>query len=387
MVMSNTNDTGLIEELESVMKRGIMQGIEEGLFPGGISCVLLKNSQKVVVTGGYLGVEAENEKFPVTANTAYDLASLTKVVVTLPLVLLSVQELRLKLNDAVVQYIPEFASGPDAARKGQVTVIQLLTHTSGLPAWRPYFVRLKGKAAYLRAICSEPLTNDPGKEIIYSDLGFMLLGMLLERIWNTALEQLADLKLFKPLQMTNTAFRPGFASIAPTEKGNVCEYRMALDYAQKLSRDECPEGAFLLSESDLADLNWRGGVIVGEVHDANAFYGMGGVSGHAGLFSTVGDLSLYMQLWRQPSLLSDELCGLAVQTHAVTASLKRGLGWIVYEDDVFGHTGFTGTSLWHDKTSQTTFISLTNRVHPEVKHDISGWRDTQRHVVRNLLNG
>ena len=188
------------------MKRSLDDGIAAGIFPGGAACLLQNGKPALTLASGKIGTAVDEP--PVSADTLYDMASLTKVMVTLPLVLLSVQEGRLSLTDPVVHCLPELAEGADRDGKERIKVIHLLTHTAGLPAWRPYFLRGSGRAEYLRLIAEEPLLGRPGEQVVYSDLGFMLLGFLLERIWQEELAALAWRKLFRPCGMFHTGYLP-----------------------------------------------------------------------------------------------------------------------------------------------------------------------------------
>jgi serine-type D-Ala-D-Ala carboxypeptidase len=380
--------------LEQLLIESLRLGIHDTVFPGGVSCLLFKDGKAIVASAGTLNDKpsGESELPAVTPETLYDAASLTKVVVTLPLILLAVQYAKLELDSYVSAIIPELDQEPDRAWKRRITVRHLLSHTSGLPAWRPFFVRLKGQDDYLQHIGQEPLEHEPGQSVIYSDLGFMLLGCIAERVWGEPLDRLAKRLLFDPLQMNRAAFRPlettatPLSAIAPTELGNQCEYGMALSHIRAYTQGQLREGAFDLKESDMNALAWRKTAIRGEVHDANAFYGLGGVSGHAGLFVTVADLCRYAAIWLHPSMLSAALCREAMKPAAgMQDGLYRGLGWIVDTDGSFGHTGFTGTSMWYDRDTETMLISLTNRVHPVVKDGIKAWREEQSRLVRQAL--
>ncbi|SDN94594.1 CubicO group peptidase, beta-lactamase class C family [Paenibacillus sp. yr247] len=368
--------------LASLMESGVQQGI----FPGGVACLIQEGAVNVL-TCGTLSQESLTGKLSEAfrSDTLFDLASLTKVTVTLPCILLSVQEGKLRLDDRVTMYLPEF-SGFDAIRK-DITIHHLLTHTSGLPAWRPYFTILRSKEAYLQAIAAEPLEREPGETIIYSDLGFMLLGWVLERIWGERLDRIAQRLVFDPLGMRTASFRPRDAeeirnaSVAPTELGNEFERGMALSYMDKFESGMLPEGSFGLRREQLSGLNWRREPICGEVHDANCYYGLQGISGHAGLFSTVWDLERYMKMWGKLSLIMEPLCQSAVRCQAESGTLKRGLGWELYANELYGHTGFTGTSIYRHDRMDMTVIILTNRIHPVVKDGMIEWRAVLRQAL------
>ncbi|TXK83612.1 serine hydrolase [Paenibacillus sp. N3.4] len=372
------------QTLASLMESGVQQGI----FPGGVACLIQEGAVNVLTCGILSPATLTGKPSEIfRSDTLFDLASLTKVAVTLPCILLTVQEGRLRLDDCVTTYLPELISGFDAIRKREITIHHLLTHTSGLPAWRPYFAILRSKEEYLQAITVEPLEREPGEAVIYSDLGFMLLGWVLERIWGERLDHIAQSLVFDPLSMKTAWFRPRdteeiySASVAPTELGNEFERGMALTYMDKLESGMLPEGSFGLCREQLSGLNWRLEPICAEVHDANCYYGMQGISGHAGLFSTIWDLERYMKMWREQSLIMEPLCQSAVRCHAESGTLKRGLGWELYANELYGHTGFTGTSIYRHDRMDITVIVLTNRIHPVVKEGMIEWRAALRHAL------
>src|SRR5258708_24031313 len=197
----------------------------------------------------------------------YDIASLTKVVATTTLVAKLAEgdfAVPLDLDAKIERYLPEWASGPNAEWRHRVTVRHLLTHTSGLPPFKEYWRTSKSKQETLLKIFAEPLEYEPGTKEIYSDLGIILMAEIVERLTGRTLDDLANATIFKPLAMTQTMFRPPkklWPSIAPTEY----------------------------------DANFRKRLVQGEVHDENAF-AIGGVSGHAGLFSTAPDLAAFRQI-------------------------------------------------------------------------------------------
>ncbi|WP_052487292.1 serine hydrolase domain-containing protein [Gordoniibacillus kamchatkensis] len=356
-------------KLAQHVERSLLEGTRLDVFPSGVSGIRIGDEQPVVCSAG------------VERSALFDVASLTKVVATLPAVLLAIQAGKAGLHDPVIRWLPEFASRDDARRE-HVTLYHLLTHTSGLPAWRPFFVKLNGRGEYAAAICREPLIGAPGAQIVYSDPGFMLLGFILERIWDAELEQVISSHIIKPLGLSSTGYKPGRAGrhIAPTEKGNAFEKNMAYDYIEKLQNGELPAGAFAIGKADVESFGWREETICGTVHDCNAFYGLNGVSGHAGLFSDIDDLFRYMDIWRSGSgeFISEQLRSAAIRPRESSDTSSRGLGWECYGEHVFGHTGFTGTSLWHHTEYRLTCIALTNRVHPAARTGIQQWRGQLR---------
>jgi CubicO group peptidase (beta-lactamase class C family) len=274
----------------------------------------------------------------VAESTIYDLASLTKVVGTTTAVMILFDEGKLHLDDLVSKYIPEFTGGG----KERVTLRLLLEHRSGLPAGRDLWRLAHTPDEARAAVIATPLIAQPGEYYEYSDLGADMLGFVVEAVSGQRLDQFLDARVFVPLKMADTHFRPDPAlrgRIAPTE----------------------------LTPP-------RGYPLRGEVHDENA-YALGGVAGHAGLFSTAADLSVFAQMM----LNGGEYNGVQIITKPTVelftsrAFGHRALGWDTAEGDygsgrylgptAYGHTGFTGTSMWIDPEREMFVILLTNRVH------------------------
>jgi CubicO group peptidase (beta-lactamase class C family) len=269
-----------------------------------------------------------------------------------------VEEGELTLDSAVAHYLPEF----ERTDRQMITVRQLLTHTSGLAAWRPLYILTGGdRDQALSVIVNEPLDYQPDTRVVYSDLGFIVLGFLLERLTGHRLSQLAQTEIIEPLQLKRTFFNPDVAlqtGIAACETGNAYE------------RETCrTTGAAEYS-------NWRENVIWGEVHDGNAHF-LGGASGHAGLFSTVSEtLRIASQcVAEQSELLKPQTCNQLFRVN-MTKGLNelRSISWQLAATpesaagpalplDSYGHSGFTGTSCWNDPDHQRVFILLTNRTH------------------------
>jgi CubicO group peptidase (beta-lactamase class C family) len=325
------------------------EAVTAGNVPG---VVLLVNHRGRTVYRKAFGRRAvEPEPQPMTLDTVFDLASLTKPVATGSSIMALIEEGRLRLRDPVALHWPEFG----ANGKDKVTIRQLLTHSSGLASWENYQRRFGDAAGpaiqertpqVLAALAERPLANPPDTRFTYSDLGYITLGEVVRRVSGEPLDRYAARRIFAPLRMRDTGFNPppGLqARAAPTEK-------------------------------------WNGLFRRGQVHDPNAAV-MDGVAGHAGLFSTADDLARYGRML----LSSDGERGrfplspatIRVMTTAASAEglPKRALGWDVdsgyshVRGDLlpvgsFGHTGFTGTFMWVDPYSRTFIIGLSNRVHP-----------------------
>jgi beta-N-acetylhexosaminidase len=328
----------------------IERGVADKAFPGATVAVGYRGKVAVHAFGN-LSYDANAPA--VDVRTMYDIASLTKVVATTTLVAKLAEgdfNVPLDLDAKVERYLPEWttgAKGQDLDWRHQVTVRHLLTHTSGLPPFKEYWRTSKGKQETLTRIFAEPLDNEPGTKEVYSDLGIILMAEIVERLTGRTLDDLAKAFIFSPLGMKDTIFRPSknlWPWIAPTE----------------------------------FDRNLRNRLVQGEVHDENAFT-MGGVSGHAGLFSTAPDLSAFCQMLLNGGVYAHHriLKRATIAQFTAPQPLSNGtrtLGWAVptegsssghyFSAHSFGHTGFTGTSIWIDPDRQLFVVLLTNRVHP-----------------------
>lgn len=322
--------------------------VVDDAFPGGVVAVGY-NHQLAIHPFGHLTRDAKSPA--VTANTMYDMASVTKVVVTTTSVMMLVQQRRLDLDTPVSRYIPEFAaaakSDPNPNWRARITIRNLMLHDSGLPGIRQFFKDTKGYDAIIARAASEPLVHEPGTTVEYSDLGFMLLGEIVQRLTGETLDQFARENIFEPLEMKNSMFNPPRSlrsRIAPTEFDEAFRHRL----------------------------------IVGEVHDENS-WAMGGVAGHAGLFSTAGDIAAFAQMmlnggiYDYRRLLNRETIEEFTARENIGNS-ARAIGWDVvtqpssaghdFSPPSFGHTGFTGTSIWVDPQRDLFVVLLTNRVNP-----------------------
>ena len=322
--------------VDAIVERAIAQKA----FPGGVVAVGKDGALVHLRAFGRLSYDADAPE--VRTDTIYDLASLTKVVVTTTTAMILVDEGRLDLSRPVSAFLPRFRG----AGKERVTVESLLTHSSGLDWGASLYKDTKGKQAFVERIEAMDLKYAPGSKSLYSDLGVILLGEILERVAGEPLDSFAQKRILEPLGMKDTRYRPGpelMARIAPTE------------------RDP-----------------WRGRLIRGEVHDENAF-AMGGVAPHAGLFGTAPDLARFAQMLLNGGVLehqrivSREVVEQFTRRAGVPDS-SRALGWDTPSPNSsagdrlsprsFGHTGFTGTSMWIDPERKVFVILLTNRVHP-----------------------
>jgi len=350
----------------------LTEAIADGATPGAV--VAVGRGGKLVRLRGYGRLDWAGSAGLADGNSIYDLASLTKVVGTTTAAMMLVDEGRLDLDAAVVDYLPWWGRGDPA--KADVTVRHLLLHRAGLPPFRRFYLEMEGRSAYEDAIAGLPLEYAPGTRTVYSDIGVMTIAFIIEQVTGRSLDVLLEDRVWDPLGMADTGFRPApelRARIAPTE----------------------------------VDTVFRGIHVHGVVHDENA-YAIGGVAGHAGLFSTASDLSVVAQMllnggriggceWvggpassdgticapgasEDLRLVSDATLRLFTQRYDDSAS--RGLGWDTpsgrssagdyFTSEAFGHTGYTGTSIWIDAELDLFVVLLTNRVNPT--------RENSKHV-------
>lgn len=309
----------------------VRRAIDEGPIPGAAAAIGTVDQAEVRCFG-----VTELEGQPVNSRTRYDLASLTKVLSTVPLLLRMVAAGQLDPKAPLRETLP--SAVPVASDLGEVSVLELATHTAGLPWWQPLYSLELEPAALLQKVMQTSLTESRGR-IVYSDLSYIVLGYLLECLTGSGLRELAR-RLHEPLGL-GLAFGPVVGEVAPTE--------------------DCP---------------WRKRLLRGEVHDENA-WALGGVAGHAGLFGSVEDVARFAQALLAGRLLPDSAVACMAQEHAREPGTleRRGFGWLlpspgwsggdsIHPDRAIGHTGFTGTGLWIDLARGRFSVLLTNRVHP-----------------------
>ena len=322
--------------MEAVAARvqGILNdAVETNQFPGAVAIFGSRSARSTTL---YAGVEQLGGA-AVTAQTRYDLASLTKVVATLPCILRLCADGALSLDDRVSRFISN-AGWFQTSSLGNTTIRELLTHTSGLAAWRPVYADTSDRLTALGNVLQSAI-GERGA-IVYSDLGFITLGAIIERITGLRQDVFARKSVFEPLGMMDTGYGPVTGAVAATE-----------------------------------DCGWRNTVLRGAVHDENA-HRLDGVAGHAGVFGTAADLATYAQAWLalDARLGPQSLLNEARREHVADSQRRRGLGWLLRGDDSFagaystldghGHTGFTGTSLWIEPNADWFAVLLSNRVHP-----------------------
>ena len=357
----------------------IEQGVASGAFPGAV--LLVARGDEVIFHDAFGQRSLEPARTPMTRDIVFDLSSLTKALVTTTALMLLVREGKVRLDDRVTRFIPNFG----VHGKTHVEVRHLLSHCSGLPGWRPFFkdvvkAERKGTTRFsglrgIRTMVFEAIHRERpeyalGAKAVYSDLGFLLLGELIELVTHQPLDRFCQERIFRPLGLRAMAFidldrlraqklTPVVDMIAPTER--------------------CP---------------WRGKVLCGEVHDDNA-YAIGGVAGHAGVFASAIDVhrivarleacaadrddivpgAIVREFWRREGTVADSTWGLGWDTPSASGSMagdRASAGTV-------GHLGFTGTSVWLDRERGAHVVFLTNRVHPR--------RDNERiKAVRPLVH-
>lgn len=330
---------------------------EVGSFPGA-----------VWAAGHASGIEAEGivghsvlkpARMRIGIDTIFDVASLTKPLITGTLILRAWADGLLDPGDRASKFLPELRN----TEKETITVLDLLTHRGGFQAWYPLYTQGLGKTAYLDAIKRRPLRYRPGTRQIYTCLGFILLIQIAERVFEESIEDLAERLIFQPLGLRNSMFNPSpslLHRIAATEWGNANERHMVK--RRQLSFDD-----------------WRETMIWGEVNDGNAFY-MGGIGGNAGLFSTAREVFEFGRAWIDGSerLLPTDITDRALRNYTIGLEENRGLAWQLHTPKPdhptarlsprsFGHTGFTGTSIYVDPDRELIMVLLTNRLHPSCK--------------------
>ena len=350
------------------LQSALQTAVDDGTFPGAVLAVRLRGALVFEGAAGLLTQKVPGEM--VTVDTCYDLASLTKVLATTTALVLLAQRGLLKLDDRIERILDELRDRPI----GAATVRHLLTHSSGLPGWRPYYERIAAREAaqpgflggagarmaVLDYIATEELVYERGTRSLYSDLGFMLLGQVVERLSGEPLDEFCRGQIFTPLGASPLAYLPHGRTPAAAGFPDV-------------------RNAIAPTEED----SWRGRTLRGEVHDENA-YALGGVAGHAGLFGTARAVLAIAQAWmdgrrNQPGLLAPDMVALFTSNRQGVPNSSWALGWDTpsvrsssgtrFSPESFGHLGYTGTSLWIDPVKELEVALLSNRVHPTRRNE------------------
>lgn len=338
-IVSNSDINPIqFENVDKLMKGGV----KDSIFPGGV--LLIGKDGKIIYEKGFGHLTYNLSSQEVNASTIYDLASLTKVIATTTAVMLCIDKGLFKLEDKVVDYLPKFGKNG----KDKITIQNLLLHNSGFAAYKTFYKQYSSSEQVINAIFDEKLEYPTGTKTVYSDFGFITLAKIIEKVTNKSFDEFCRDEIFLPLGMLNSKFNPpssDYKKIAPTELDNY----------------------------------WRNKLVHGTVHDENSAL-LNGVAGHAGLFSTAKDLSFLAQMLLQKGfyqgnqLIKKETVELFTKRYSSQSS--RALGWDTKSEDSpsssgqyfssnsYGHTGFTGTSIWIDPDKNLFVILLTNRVYP-----------------------
>ncbi len=349
------------------------QAVAGGIFPGAVLAIRQGEERVCVIPAGRLSTDPPGEA--VTVSTIYDLASLTKPLATVTAMVLLVQRGQCRLDDRIDSGLLELQGAPI----GSSTIRQLLTHSSGLPGWRGFYEQLSQNAGLpsspearaeagrqvLHRIAKEALVYERGERSLYSDLGFMLLGLTIERLSGIPLEQFVCQHIVQPLNAHPLCFLPS------DSEGEACKNSMI--------------GSIAPTERD----SWRGRLLRGEVHDENAA-ALGGVAGHAGLFGTAEAVFAVTGSWlrayhRKPSILNPDAVLEFSKRQVNIPGSSWAIGWDTptphsssgrhFSSHSFGHLGYTGTSVWIDPARELEVVLLSNRVHPTRKNEaIRTWR-------------
>jgi beta-N-acetylhexosaminidase len=319
----------------------ITNAIKDSAFPGAV--ILVMKEGNIVYHNAYGNFTYDSNSTPVSKTTIFDLASVSKVLATTTAAMICYDRGLFDLEDRVVKYIPEFGQNG----KGHISIKNLLLHNSGLPSWKKFYGMYSTADEVYKDIYASRLEFKTASKMLYSDLGMITMAKIIEKVTGKGLEEFCRDEIFKPLEMNNTFYNPPAElrnKIAPTELDNY----------------------------------WRNRQLQGEVHDETAFL-LGGVAGHAGLFSTAEDVSKILQMllqegnYKNKQIIKKET--VTQFTRKYSALSSRGLGWDtktpegssagkLFSKFSFGHTGYTGTSVWADPERKIAVVFLTNRVYP-----------------------
>lgn len=342
----------------------LQKEIDQKHIPGAVLQINHKGKTVVEEALGWR-IDFEDEREPMQLDTVFDLASLTKVIATTPVILKLIDKGELTLSDTVAHFIPEFAEN----NKSEITIQNLLTHTSGLISHRRFYKENLTKDEIHKEIYKESLDYPTNSKVVYSDLGLILLSIITEIIAETPFEEFVNREIFSPLEMNETSYLPSF----PNER------YAATEFSEKLNTYK-----------------------IGTVHDENTD-ALGGISGHAGLFSTVSDLNKFALMIENDGILngkrilSSNATQLSKQNFTASLNEARGLGWQIkgkgpvscgdyFSRHSYGHTGFTGTSIWFDPEIDLNVILLTNRVHYGREPHILRLRPRVHNLIRQVFN-
>ena len=343
-ILSDASNTsaGFNQRKLQIARKILTNAAAKHAFAGSVALVARHGRIALQAADGFAVLFPSRERMKLS--TLFDLASVTKAVATTTSVMILIEQRKLGLNQRIADILPSFSR----ARKRDIKIKHLLSHTSGLPAWSDFYTRHTNQGAIIDEIAgSIELTSKPGTHSTYSDLGFMVLGAIVEQAGGYSLQRFSRENIFKPLGMRHTSFNPTLSNhhIAATEYSN-----------------------------------WRSQFIRGKVHDENAA-ATKGVSGHAGLFSNALDLAVFCQMmlnggtYDDARILSEESVKQMTSNQTLELGSYFGWGWWMktsgtpnvgerLSPHAFGHNGYTGTSIWMDPKTGLSIVLLTNRIHP-----------------------
>lgn len=330
------------------IKEILLEGVKEKAFPGGQYCVVTKDEIKC----GYVGYKSYEPLVKNNGEEIYDIASLTKVISTTTLIMNLIEQGKLSLDAKISDILPRF-------KHRDVVIYDLLIHSSGLPADIPKAATLKNREEVINKVYEFDLIYEKGEKVVYSDIGYILLGLIVEKLYGMPINEAAEKVIFSKLNMKDSSYRPDVLRAAPTEK----------------------------REDDVYN-----GYLVGRVHDEKSF-AMGGLAGHAGLFSTAKDIAKFIQsILKQEFVLKDETVKEMFKSRILKEGryglTNRSLGWDKPVDDidkVIMHTGFTGCNMWIDLNINKGFVLLTNGVHPKrANNNVFPYRNRIREYLTQM---
>ena len=376
------NAVGMNVEKLNQIDALVEKDISEKKLPGAV--VVIGHKGKIVYRKAFGNRALVPNVEKMTVDTIFDVASLTKVVATTTSIMMLVERGQIRLNDTIGKFIPEI----EDENVKKITIQQLMTHVSGFAPDFDLREKWTGSDGMLNALYKEKLRQPSGTKFVYSDINFIVLGEIVGRVSKTVLSNFASANVFQPLKMNESEFQPTFIITGVTNDETFPERKII----PRIAPTENIKGQqnYLGSKFE-GDDKTGNQILRGQVHDPTA-YRMGGVAGHAGLFSTADDLARFCQMLLNGGILDGRRILSAATVARMTAPIvvsedgaTRGLGWDIntafssnrgelFPLGSFGHTGFTGTSLWIDRVSQTFVVFMSNRVHPDGKGDVTPLR-------------
>ena len=403
--VATPESVGMSSERLAKIDEAVLESIGRKETPGAV--VLVARKGRIVYRKAFGDRAIEPQREPMTVDTIFDLASLTKIVATATSIMILVERGKVSLADPVALYIPEFGK----FGKERITVEQLMTHRAGLPPDNEIADYVGKRVEPLQLIYELRPSSEPGTRFVYSDVGFIVAAEIVRRVSGERIDNFARKNIFAPLGMKDTDFanlfsflnrmksplREGTTSVETTDPYRSRPLTEAESKPYRAAADSIEARLKRLAPTENREGRW----MRGEVHDPRA-YEMGGVAGHAGLFSTADDLAIFCQMilnkgeYNGVRILAPYTVERMISAQSLPSSQMRGIGWDVntsfssnrgdlFPVGTFGHTGFTGTSIWLDPASETFVVLLTNRVHPNGKGDVTRLRSFVASIVAGAI--